>query len=84
MLAGIPLRYFAVPMRLTEPLPPVPVPLDPGVPPVSVALQPLFDRAYDTGRYADWVNYRRPPDPPLTAEQQAWADGILKEKGVLA
>jgi Protein of unknown function (DUF4058) len=83
MIAGETVRYFAVPIRLTEPLPAVPVPLDPGVPAVSVDLQPLFDRAYDTGRYADWIDYRQLPEPPLTAEQQAWASGILKEKGLI-
>jgi hypothetical protein len=84
MTSGSPTRYYAVPIRLTERLPAVPVPLDPGVPPVSVELQPLFDRAYDTGRYADWISYRQPPDPPLTPEQQAWAESILREKGLLA
>lgn len=84
MTSGSPTRYYAVPIRLTGRLPAVPVPLDPGVPPVSVELQPLFDRAYDTGRYADWINYRQQPEPPLTPEQQAWAEGILKSKGVLA
>ena len=45
--------------------------------------QPLLDRCYDTGRYAEEVRYDRPPDPPLTPEQQAWAEAILREKGVL-
>jgi hypothetical protein len=82
MTAGSPIRYYAVPMRLADRLPAVPVPLDPGVPPVSVELQPLFDRAYDTGRYDDWIDYRQPPDPPLTPEQQTWADAILRERGL--
>ena len=29
------------------------------------------------------VRYDRPPDPPLTAEQAAWASGLLREKGVV-
>ena len=59
------------------------VPLDPGVPLVPLDLQPLLDRAYDSGRYPRLVRYTQPCDPPLTTEQQAWAEGILREKGLL-
>lgn len=76
-------RYVIAPIRLADGLPRVLVPLDPGVPPVPVDLQPLFDRCYDTGLYARQVKYDRPPDPPLTADQQAWADSVLRAKGVL-
>ena len=63
-------------------LPTILVPLDPGVPLVPLDLQPLLDRAYDSGRYARLARYERPCDPPLTAEQQAWATGILRDRGV--
>ena len=47
-------------------------------------LQPLLDRSYETGRYGEEVRYdRRQPDPPLTPEQQAWAEGVLRAKGLL-
>jgi hypothetical protein len=75
--------YFAAAIKLADRLPAFGVPLDPGVPPVTVDLQPLLDRAYDTGRYAAEVRYDRPPDPPLTPEQQAWAEGVLRQKGLL-
>ena len=75
---------FVAPIRLTDRLPLLPIPLDPGVPPVTVDLQAVFDRCYDEGRYGFLAKYdRRQPDPPLTAEQQAWAEGILREKGLL-
>ena len=45
---------------------------------VKVELQPLLDRAYDAGRYADLVDYAQPPTPPLSPEEQAWADGVLR------
>ena len=35
----------------------------------------------ERGGYED-VDYSRKPDPPLTAEQAAWADALLKEKGL--
>ncbi len=82
-VAGSPTRYFARPIKLTERLPIIQVPLDPGVPLVRIDLQPLLDRAYDTGRYRQLARYSRPCDPPLTPEQQAWAEGILRAKGLL-
>ncbi len=80
---GEPERHFVRPIRLDERLPVVRIPLDPGVPPPELDLQPLLDRAYDSGRYAKRVRYARDPVPPLTPEQRAWADVILKEKGIL-
>ena len=82
-VAGSPTRYFARPIKLEERLPTIRVPLDPGVPLVPLDLQPLLDRAYDTGRYPRLVRYHAPCDPPLTAEQEAWAEGILRAKGLI-
>ena len=81
--AGSPTRYFARPIKMEERLPTIRVPLDPGVPLVPLDLQPLLDRAYDTGRYPRLVRYTAPCDPPLTAEQQVWAESILRGKGLL-
>jgi hypothetical protein len=82
-VCGDPTRHHVRGIRLADRLPPIVVPLDPGVPPVTVELQPLLDRAYDTGRYARRARYARPCDPPLSPEQQAWADGVLRAKGVI-
>jgi len=82
-VAGSPTRYFAKPIKLEERLPTIRVPLDPGIPLVPLDLQPLLDRAYDTGRYSRLVRYTSPCDPPLTPEQQVWAEGILRAKGLL-
>lgn len=76
-------KVFGRAIKLADRLPAFGIPLDPGVPPVMVDLQPLLDRAYDTGRYTTELRYDRPCDPPLTPDQQAWADGILREKGLL-
>lgn len=80
---GEPERHFVRPIRLDERLPVIRIPLDPGVPPPELDLQPLLDRAYDSGRYAKRVRYARDPVPPLPPEQKAWADAILTAKGVL-
>ena len=75
---------FLAPIRLTDRLPTLPVPLDPDVPPVPVDLQGVFDRCYDGGRYPELVRYDRDPEPPLTPEQKAWADALLRAKGLLS
>jgi hypothetical protein len=81
--AGLGDQLFIAPIRLEDRLPRLGVPLDPGMPPVVIELQPLLDRCYDNRRYARQVRYDRPPDPPLNPDQQAWAEGVLREKGVL-
>lgn len=83
MRAGTPDWLYAAPIKLSDRLPAIGIPLDHDVPAVTVDLQPLFDRAYDTGRCGDEVRYGQPPDPPLTAEQQAWAEGVLRAKGLI-
>jgi hypothetical protein len=37
----------------------------------------LLDRAYDNGRYARRIDYRKDVEPPLDAEDAAWADQLL-------
>lgn len=81
--AGVPGRFFVAPFRLTDRMPTIAIPLEGDAEPVSIDLQPLFDRAYDTGRYADSDYLSRPPVPPLTPDQQAWAEGVLRAKGLL-
>ncbi len=77
-----PAEVDVYPVRLEAPLPAVRVPVDAGVPDVLIELQPLLDDCYRAGAYHKCVDYREPPDPPLTPEQQAWADAILRERGL--
>ncbi|OWK36567.1 DUF4058 family protein [Fimbriiglobus ruber] len=85
MVAGSPNRYFVSPIRLESCLPTIPIPLDPDVPPVSVDVQAVFSRAYDEGGFAHLARYdRRTPEPPLSDEQRAWAEGVLRAKGLMA
>ena len=75
---GDPTHHHVKPFSMRDALPTIVVPLDPGIPAVKVKLQPLFDRAYDTGRYSRLAKYdRKTPEPALTPEQQQWADNIL-------
>jgi hypothetical protein len=63
-------------------LPRIRVPLTEGVPDVVLDLQAAFDRCYDAGPYRRSVDYRREPSPPLTGDDAAWADALLREKGL--
>jgi hypothetical protein len=84
VMVGHSLTYLAAAIRLTDRLPTIGIPLDPETPEVTMDLQPLLDRCYDGGRYPELVNYRLPCDPPLRPEQQTWAEGILRTKGLIS
>ncbi len=83
VVAGVEPSHHAAGIKMADRLPSFAIPLDAGVPPVTVDLQPLLDHGYESGKYAMLVDYRDPCDPPLTAEQQAWAEGVLRAKGLL-
>ena len=74
---------FVAPILLTDRLPVMPIPLTPEVPDVPVDFQAVLDRCYDEALYARRVHYDRPCEPPLTPEQQPWAEGVLRAKGLL-
>jgi len=74
---------FVAPFFLEQPLPVIPIPLTQGVPAIPLDLRSAFTRTFDAALYSRRLRYQEPCDPPLTTEQQAWAEGILREKGVL-
>ena len=74
---GPPGRCQIAAIRLTQPLPTLPIPLTGGVADVILDLQAAFARTYDAALYARRVNYAAPCEPPLSADSQAWANGIL-------
>ena len=82
-VVGEPTHFYVKPIQLMNRLPTIVIPLDPGVSPISVDLQPLLDRAYDTGRYSKRAKYAQPCNPPLNTQQQTWAETILRDKGLL-
>lgn len=76
--------YLVYPIRLGARLPVIAIPLLPGDPAVRIDLQPLLDRCYDVGSYRRRARYRDPiTAPPLRPEQQEWAEGVLRAKGIL-
>ena len=68
-------RNVAVwPMTLREPLATISIPLLPPDADVALNLQALLHVAYDEAGYArDPSLYARPPEPPLSPEDAAWA-----------
>ena len=61
------------PLPLRQRLSAVAVPLRPGEPAITLDLQPPIDLVYQLGGYGRRIDYARPPDPPLSPDDAAWA-----------
>jgi hypothetical protein len=72
------------PMRIQERLARIAVPLTAGYSDVVLDLQSVFDRTYDTGRYACRVDYSQPPPHPFPTDAAEWAEALLREQGLRA
>ena len=66
---------------LWERLPVIAIPLRPDDPDAKLDLQGLIDQCYRRGRYEMTIRYDREPDPALTGDDRAWADGLLRAAG---
>ncbi len=75
-------RFEVWPNRLRERLPKICVPLMAGDADITLDIQAVFDKNYEEGAYAEDADYRRDPVPPLSPEDAAWADALLREKGL--
>lgn len=70
---------------LQRPLPTIPVPLRRPDPDVALPLNQLLHQVYRNARYDLQVDYRADPPPPeLSAEDAAWLDAHLRERGLRA
>jgi len=67
------------PISVRDPLPVVPVPLLPGDDDVPIDLAHAVRTIYDEARYDLSIDYDRPPEPPLTEKDAAWAQALLEE-----
>jgi hypothetical protein len=70
------------PIKLCQRLPTISVPLRRTDEPLSLDLQWVHDAAYDRGECALDIKYHLEPEPPLSAADAAWADQLLKSKGL--
>lgn len=71
-------EFELYPQSLRRPLPSIAVPLAEGDPDLKVPLQPVLDHTYQAGSYRDRIPYNRPCYPPLSADDQTWADGLIR------
>jgi len=67
--------FYVVPLRAR--LPAIRVPLRRTDPDVALDLQGLIDQSYERGRYAEVLNYTKPPQLPLPEDEASWAREIL-------
>jgi len=72
-----PSRLGIWPIGVRDPLPLVPIPLDPDIPDVVLDLRACMDHVYDAGRYAEQLDYTEPPVPPLREPDATWARELL-------
>ena len=63
-------------------LPEVPVPLRRGEPEARLPLGILLADIYARARYDLRIDYRQPPEPALSPPDAAWADALLRSKGL--
>ena len=68
------------PHRLPQTLPRFRCPLAAGDDDVVINLQAVLERTYEFGGYQDILRYDQACVPPLSPEDQAWADRVIKEK----
>jgi hypothetical protein len=68
------------PAHFRRPLPRIPVPLSSPDPDVTLELQPLIEAIYARRRYYRAIDYTKPLQPPLSAEESAWLQGQLQAK----
>jgi hypothetical protein len=75
-------RALFIPFAVREPFPRFPVPRAPGDPEPALDLRPALLAAYDTLSFARRIDYSRPPDPPFSTADEAWAGELLRAKGL--
>lgn len=71
----------AYPIALADRLPVLRIPLVAPDPDAKADLQPLIERAYAAGGYAQDLDYARPPLPPLARAASSWARRISRPTG---
>jgi Protein of unknown function (DUF4058) len=72
-------RYELYPRRLQDRLPRIRIPLADEDADVVLDVQAVLAQTYEAGTYRNRLPYHQPCDPPLTADDQAWADGQIRE-----
>jgi len=64
---------------LRQPIPDFPIPLQPQDPEPTLPLNQLLRDVYDRAAFDLKIDYRQPLEPPLTQEDQEWAETLIKK-----
>lgn len=67
---------------LQDPVPAFPLPLKKPDENVLVNLEELLQNIYDQGGFDLAIDYRQPPNPPLSSENSVWVDQLLKTEAL--
>jgi hypothetical protein len=71
-------RFRLYPRQLRQRLPRIRVPLADGDPDVVLDVQAVLAQTYEAGSYRERLRYDSPCIPSLSAEDQAWADELIR------
>ena len=74
---GMRSEYELYPRELSRRLPRIGIPLANGDPDVVLDLQAVLAKTHEAGRYRDRLRYEQPCVPPLSTENQAWAEACF-------
>lgn len=74
-------RSSVWPINVRQPLPTIPIPLLAPDPPVPLDLGQALRTGYERARYDLRVDYHKPPAPPLSSADAAWAAALLGPGG---
>ena len=72
-------EFELYPRGLRDRLPRIRIPLADADPDVPLDLQAVLAQTYDAGRYRDILRYDAPCASPLSPDDQAWADPLIRE-----
>jgi hypothetical protein len=75
-------RGLLYPIRLSQRLPVIPIPLKAGDLDARLDLQAALDSIYDRAGYDLDIDYRDEPNPPLDGKLAEWSDMLLRSKGL--
>lgn len=70
------------PIALEQPLPVVPVPLREGEQSIAIDLGQALTRVYDDCCFRQIIDYAKPPEVRLAAEETVWVDAHLRAAGL--
>jgi hypothetical protein len=71
-------QFELYPRTVRDPLPQIRIPLAGDDPDVTLDIHATLEQAWLAGSYAVRIDYRSPCQPPLSPEDQAWADELIE------